>query len=339
MQDIQSEADKGGYKEHQLKLIEAWETETANAAIAMGIEKEALEKLTDKIKEEAETRRKALNQTAFGAWFKENYAMIADGISQGWDYLVNLVTGGIQKIANASIKSSDDEHKKWLDIRKEKLENNLIDKGFEVENSKKSLEAQLEAAKHTGDEVLIYQKERALEKFNIEEEAVKEIADAEVNLENKKNKIKYDADLQEYHWKLSMGWVDAAAAIIKAWATTGWPANIPALLQTAAATGAQLGAIISSKPDEPKTITLATGGIVPGASFTGDKISAMLNSREGVFTLGDQEYLFDQIQNRKLENGPVSATIVVMMDSREIAKSTVKLVNDGFYTIKARAIQ
>ena len=125
-----------------------------------------------------------------------------------------------------------------------------------------------------------------------------------------------------------------AMAIIQAW--TAGPILGPVLASlSGAATAFQIAAI---RKNPPQMATFSTGGIVPGSSLSGDTMLARLNSREGVFTLADQEYLFDQIQDRKLGGG-VNATIVVTLDSREIAKRTVELVNDGFYTIKARSVR
>jgi hypothetical protein len=58
----------------------------------------------------------------------------------------------------------------------------------------------------------------------------------------------------------------------------------------------------------------------------------MLNSGELILNRSQQENIAGQLSS-------VKATVVVMLDSREIAKSTVDLVNDGFYTIKARAMR
>jgi hypothetical protein len=45
------------------------------------------------------------------------------------------------------------------------------------------------------------------------------------------------------------------------------------------------------------------------------------------------------LANGKGGGGRLNATIIVMLDRREVARSTVELINDGFYTIKARAVR
>lgn len=65
-------------------------------------------------------------------------------------------------------------------------------------------------------------------------------------------------------------------------------------------------------------IKFAHGGIVPGGSFTGDKIPAMLNSGEMVLNAGQQKNLFDilnnnlsSLQNRSSDNSNLIATTVL----------------------------
>jgi len=214
-----------------------------------------------------------------------------------------------------------------------------LKKNFEVANNQESLEAQLEAAIRTGDEVLIYQRQRALEKQQIEDEAAEAEKAIKMDLENKKNQIAYQAELQQWKWKMAMAVADAAAALITVAKSWSLPWSVPIAALTLAQTGVQLTAVGNAKPQPPMPVAMSTGGIVPGTSYSGDKVPARLNSREGVFTLDDQKYLFNQIQNRELGGGSVTATVVIMLDSREIAQSTVNLVNNGRYTIKARALE
>lgn len=66
-----------------------------------------------------------------------------------------------------------------------------------------------------------------------------------------------------------------------------FPANL-------AAVGIVVGTIASTFASMPK---FATGGIVPGASFTGDKVPALLNSGEMVLNAGQQSNLFKMLNS------------------------------------------
>ncbi|MCL2805263.1 MAG: hypothetical protein FWD26_04930 [Treponema sp.] len=216
-------------------------------------------------------------------------------------------------------------------------EKRLIEAGFAIDNNARSLEAQLEAARNIGDQALAYQLERQILEKEINDEFDRLAEEANKEAAQKKAKLEYDVAKQEHANKIINAVTSSALAIVQAFKSAGNPilgAVFAGL--TGAATAVQLAAI---KNNPPKMPSFSAGGIVPGSSFTGDKVIGNLNSREGVFTLEDQKYFFYQIQGRKLGGGATNTTIIVQLDGREIAKNTVNLVNDGFYTIKARAIR
>ncbi|MCL2043342.1 MAG: hypothetical protein FWG89_04290 [Treponema sp.] len=337
-------------RKQQLDAIRDWRTQAIEAANALELPREVLEEITREINNIAKTSLSEVRQEfsffkTLGSDIKKVLdsdtfkfaSKIGNDIKDGYNSLIKF-QDGFNKETLARKEKADE---KALELETAKLNNmrdlNLVAAGFEVENHEESLKAQLEAAKRTGDELLIYEKERALEKFNIEKDIAeaknkeaKRIADEMADLE-------YDNAKKAWKNKKTGAIIDTAVAAISAAAGTVGPWWLKLLSATSALTfGSIQVATIASNPPEK----FATGGIVPGSLYSGDKVHARLNSREGVFTLSDQEYLFDQIQNRKLgSGGDVQATLVVMLDSREIAKSTVELVNDGFYTIKARALR
>lgn len=86
--------------------------------------------------------------------------------------------------------------------------------------------------------------------------------------------------------------VESAAAI-------PFPANIPAIISITAQIGAMVAGVMTSIAQakqlfsQADTQKFATGGIVGGTSYTGDKVPILANSREGVFTVEQQKELFD----------------------------------------------
>lgn len=90
--------------------------------------------------------------------------------------------------------------------------------------------------------------------------------------------------------------VGAAKALAEGGAFTG-----PALAaMIAAAGGIQLASIIAAKPIPP---SFATGGIVPGTAYTGDRVTSLLNSGEMILNAGQQRNLFDSINSGELGRG------------------------------------
>jgi hypothetical protein len=119
--------------------------------------------------------------------------------------------------------------------------------------------------------------------------------------------------------------IDGIAAVQKALASAPPPFNFVLAALVGTATAANVAKIASQK--RPK---FAEGGIVGGTSYTGDKVTAGLNSREMVLTQAQQATLF-QMANGAGGGGFVEAverlgqeiqnmTIVVQADGREIAK-------------------
>jgi hypothetical protein len=85
--------------------------------------------------------------------------------------------------------------------------------------------------------------------------------------------------------------IDGIAAVQKALASAPPPFNFAIAALVGVASAANIAKIASQQP--PK---FAEGGIVPGSSTQGDRISARLNSREMVLTLDDQKALLSMIR-------------------------------------------
>ncbi|MCL2805272.1 MAG: hypothetical protein FWD26_04975 [Treponema sp.] len=264
---------------------------------------------------------------------KDNAAEIGKFFGNIFESMINSSSKAKKDRLKDDIDNLKEYHQEKIALINEEMQAQLHFLGFVSAATEAQYEEDLEKAKRTGDEVLIYQAQRALQRHQIEEEYAAQQTELNEAMAEREKELAEEQAIVEWRIKLNAAIASAAQSIVTALAGSPWPLNLKAI-GFAALTGAiGIGKVASSKP------SFATGGIVPGISFSGDRVPAMLNSREGVFTLDDQEYLFDQIQGRKLSGGTMNATLVVMLDSREIAKSTVELVNDGFYTIKARAIR
>ena len=125
---------------------------------------------------------------------------------------------------------------------------------------------------------------------------------------------------------LATATIDGYVAVQKALTATPWPpVNFALAALVGVATAANIAKIASTQP--PK---FAMGGIVPGNSYSGDSVTAMVNSGEMVLTRGQQNKLFNQISGTE-ESGVVGAiqalgdriagmNIIVQANSRGIAR-------------------
>ena len=116
------------------------------------------------------------------------------------------------------------------------------------------------------------------------------VAKSEEELERKKIEIERRQAVREKAIGIMNASIATATAIIKALADPGGIAGI-ALSVLAGATGAAQIAAIAAQP-LPK---FASGGIVGGTSYSGDKVLTRQNSREMDLTLDQQRNLFDAL--------------------------------------------
>jgi hypothetical protein len=86
-----------------------------------------------------------------------------------------------------------------------------------------------------------------------------------------------------------------------------------------------------------KPPSFATGGIVPGTSFTGDNVSANVNSGEMILTQEQQGILFD-IANNGNSRGNQTISLNILMDGTPIYEGLVSATADGRAQVDARGI-
>lgn len=91
---------------------------------------------------------------------------------------------------------------------------------------------------------------------------------------------------------VSQATIDGTAAVQKALASAPPPFNFALATLVGVASAANIAKIASAKPPKYKD-----GGIVPGASFTGDQVMARVNSGEMILNQRQQANLFNQINS------------------------------------------
>jgi hypothetical protein len=158
--------------------------------------------------------------------------------------------------------------------------------GVADDTAVESAQKQLDAAIKSGDAQTIADAQKALKKAQIEEAYQKKIA-----------QVKYEGDLKGWEMQVATATLQIPLATMNAIASG---AQAPWFLQPAfmilmgsmagIAASIQLAAVMAAKPQPP---AFATGGVVPGRSYTGDRVTARVNSAEMILTQSQQSKLLN----------------------------------------------
>lgn len=152
--------------------------------------------------------------------------------------------------------------------------------------------------------------------------------EAKINEINKKAaEEKYKIDM----WLWGSQILSAVANTALGVAQTLADATLPTVARVAlgalvgAAGAAQLTTIIANKPVPP---SFATGGIVGGTSYTGDRVVGLMNSAEMILNPGQQRNLFDRINSGNL-GGSSGANVQVYNSAANDVSAKPEITEDG----------
>nr|DAW66604.1 MAG TPA: Putative tail length tape measure protein [Caudoviricetes sp.] len=136
--------------------------------------------------------------------------------------------------------------------------------------------------------------------------------------------------IQMWQWagSIAQATANTAQAMISTLAQETGPAalKIAMAAMVAAAGGAQLATIIANKPIPPSNF--ATGGIVGGTSYTGDRVTANVNSGEMILNRMQQRHLFDSINSNQLGTKPQMNVKIFNSASNEVS-ARPEMTEDG----------
>jgi len=197
--------------------------------------------------------------------------------------------------------------------------------GVAEESRIMQLESEIREAEAAGNIELANEKKKELKRAKIQEE-----------FEKKRRQVEYETALQSWEIQRILAVAQGAQAVLNAYSSA---AAIPvvgfkiapfAAALAGLAAGVQIAAINASKPQPP---AFAEGGIVPGTSFSGDNITARVNSGEMVLNSSQQARLFE------MANGAGGAgNISVYLGDELIYKNLYKASQRGDLIIDARGI-
>jgi hypothetical protein len=222
----------------------------------------------------------------------------------------------IQSIADVFSSSIENE---LSDLEyKYNKEQELLD--YDGKTKEEYLQAQVDAAKKSGDKEALAEAKKNLAKYESEEA-----------YEKKKSELQYKLDLGQWEASTLAIALSQAVGIAKAWEN---PLTAPLTMALVIATGvAQLAAAFAAKPQPPK---FEFGGIVPGSSYSGDKVSILANSGEMYLNQAQQASLFRLINAGQSSGSSASVTIPLSLslDGLVVAKVVARRINNGEVVIK-----
>jgi len=196
--------------------------------------------------------------------------------------------------------------------------------------------AERERQKADKEMEIALEKQRETEKLALQKQYddKKEAATLEYN--RKVADIQYKQAMANYFAGIAQATLSAAIGVARA-SETGPFGVIPAKIMMAALGAIAIAAAVAAKPYKP---TFASGGIVPGSSFSGDKVDVLANSGEMILNKKQQENILKLLSgNLEEKSGQgMPAYITVVMDSKPIMNTMINLINNRKYLIKAASV-
>lgn len=153
-----------------------------------------------------------------------------------------------------------------------------------------------------------------------------EISEEEYNrkvAESKKKAAKEQYKIQMFQWSASIlqATANIAQGVTQAIAQGGVAGLITGAL-VGAAGAVQIASIIASKPVPP---SFAGGGIVPGNSYSGDRVRANVNSGEMILNAAQQRSLWEAANGRGAGGG---ANIVINNSASNVVRAQPQITKD-----------
>jgi hypothetical protein len=208
---------------------------------------------------------------------------------------------------------------KRLESLDAQMQADLTAAGVAEQTDLEKAQAELDVAIKAGNKQTILDKQNALTRLQIQKD-----------YEKKKAQVQYEAALAQWDVTLALGIAQGAQAIIGAFSTQPVWLGIAMGLMMSLLTGLQIAAIVAAKPTAP---AFAFGGIVPGSSYSGDQLTARVNSGEMILNDAQQKNLWNML-NGQSGNQATSISISIPLDGEVVAKVAAKYYKNGVVTFE-----
>jgi hypothetical protein len=262
--------------------------------------------------------------------FEKMTAVSAGAISL-FDGLADAALEISRRHAEEQIALIEEALNEMLEQIEQAREAELEQKGFIEAQSEEEFDRQIERARQSNDEILQYHLERRKEEMEINKKYDAQAKAEEEKAARAKADIEYRVAIQEHAMQIIQATNAGIMAVVQA-SNNWWPIPaVPLMAMAGALTAAQIGMLLANPPQYPH---FADGGIVPGRKADGDVQHIMATAGEVILDEAKQENIAN-----KLENGRFTQlTVILQVDSKEMARSMADVYGSGTVLIPARGI-
>ena len=261
----------------------------------------------------------------------KDYIQIAGAASNAIISIFDTMAEVNRKKIEEQIALIDEMLERQTEAIEEARQRELEEAGFAEVQRAEDMQAQIDAAKESGDQILQYQLQRKQQEKRINEKYDAQQKAAEEKAAKEKADLEYKMAMEDWKLNIIKAINNMAMAISTTLATTPYPFNIPLAALSGAAGAVQIAALQGNPPKPPK---YETGGIVPGSSYTGDRVPALVNSGELILNRAQQGAIAGQLEG----GAPIQITLIAQLDGREITRVVAETAGSGIVTIPLRGI-
>lgn len=205
-----------------------------------------------------------------------------------------------------------------------------LEKISKIAETVNSVISNFESSTATMTELLTTQNENALsaDLAQLENEytqgliSYEDYCEKKTELNKKSAREQYKIDLWTYYSTLASATANVASGVIKA-LNEAYPLNLINSAIVASAGAVQMASIIANRPTPP---SFTNGGVVPGSSYSGDKVIAKVNSGEWILNDLQQERLRAMVRGSGA-NGAVNMPVTI--ENNVGANVSTKLDTNG----------
>jgi len=248
-----------------------------------------LERLFASVLPELESQRLKKQLDELETFYNKTIALLTDNVEERKRLEEEFAKTKIilaEKITEAEKKENEVSVKSWA----EKAED-ILDIASSFMSEYTSMMSSITALAHKAIEARVGAEQQELDKKYADGLISAEKYEAELlELDKKARKEKYKIEMWEWGVNLANSLVNTAVAFTKALSSSKPPLNFILAGLVASAGAAQAALIGANKPQPP---AFATGGIVGGTNYTGDRIDARVNSGEMIINRAQQRKLFE----------------------------------------------
>jgi len=153
-----------------------------------------------------------------------------------------------------------------------------------------------------------------------------EYCDKKKAINRKAAQEQYKLDMWSWTASMLTATADVAAGIAKALAQGGYPAGLINAALLGAAGAVQIATLVANKPHPP---SFARGGIVPGNSYSGDRVQANVNSGEMILNAAQQKQLWNMANGARSGSSGVAVNMPVTIHNSTSASVSAKIDRRG----------